>query len=91
MQGKQVEVLVKDTRNMSGPPPIFDHFQTTGHDITLDNFCFAGRKSQGFTRTINEAMFIRVNDPSLNRNLGEYQLPHIWDEVLWDMLALHLQ
>ena len=35
-------------------------------------------------------MFITVNDPILNRNLGKYQLPHIWDEVLQDMLALHL-
>ena len=25
---------------------------------------------------------IRVHDPSLNRNIGKYQLPHIWDGVL---------
>ena len=27
-------------------------------------------------------MFIQVNDPSLNRNLDEYQLPHLWDHIL---------
>ena len=33
---------------------------------------------------IKEAMYIHVNDPSLNRNLGNYQLPYIWVEVLQD-------
>ena len=70
---------------------IFNHFQTAGHNITLDNFSIVCRESQGFTRTIKEAMFIRVNDPPLNRNLGKYQLPHIWDEVLQDLPALYLQ
>ena len=27
-------------------------------------------------------MFIQVQDPTLNRNLGKYQLPHIWDHLL---------
>ena len=83
--------MVKDTRNISGPPLIFNHFQTTGNNITLDNFSIVGRESQGFTRTFKEAMFIRVNDPPLNRNLGKYQLPDIWDKVLQDMPALCLQ
>ena len=72
------------------PSPIFDHFQTTGHN-TLDNFLIVGRESQGFTRTIKEEMFITVNEATLNRNLGRYQLPHIWDKVLQGMPALHLQ
>ena len=33
--------------------------------------------SQGVMRNINEAVYICVNDPSLNRNLGKYQLPHM--------------
>ena len=35
--------------------------------------------------------YIRVNDPTLNRNLHKYQLPRIWDGVLQDIPALHLQ
>ena len=27
----------------------------------------------------------KVNDPLLDRNLGKYQLPHIWDNILQDM------
>ena len=32
---------------------------------------------------IKGAMLIRVKDPSLNKNIGKYQLSHIWDEVLF--------
>ena len=45
---------------------------------------------QGVTRDIKEAMYIHVNDSSLNRNLGNYQLPHIWDEVLRDTPSFQL-
>ena len=38
-----------------------------------------------------ETMFIRVNDPSLNRNLGKDWLPHIWDEVMQDTPTLHFR
>ena len=72
------------------PSPIFHHFKTTGHNITLDNFSIVGNESQSFTRIIKEAMLIRVNDLPLNRNLGKYQLPHIMDEVLQGTSALHL-
>ena len=35
-------------------------------------------------RTIKKAPYISVNNPSLNRNIGKYHLPHIWDEVLFN-------
>ena len=73
------------------PSPIFDHSQTTGHNIKLEKFSIVGREIQSITRTIKEAMDIRVNDPPLNRNMDKYQLPHSWDGVLQDMPALHLQ
>ena len=68
--------------HMRAPSLIHDHFNITGHDISLDNFSIVGREDQSMARTIREAMLIRGNDPSLNRNIGKYQLPHIWDEVL---------
>ena len=30
-------------------------------------------------RLVKESMFIRVNNPSLNKNIGKYHLPHVWD------------
>ena len=67
---------------MRAPSPIRDHFNTTGHEVSLDNFGIVGREDQSIARTIKEAMLIRVNDPSLSKNIGKYQLPLIWDEVL---------
>ena len=68
--------------HMRALSPIHSHPNITGHEVSLDNFSIAGRKDQSIARTIRDAMLIRVNDPSLNRNFGKYQLPHIWDEVL---------
>ena len=63
--------------HQKGPPPIFDHFNTTGHRITIDNFSIVGREDQNLNRAIKEALFIRVNNPSLNRNIGKFHLPHM--------------
>ena len=68
--------------HMKAPSLIHDHHTISGHEVSLDNFSIVGRKDQSIARTIKEAILIRVNDPSLNRNIGKYQLPHIWDEVL---------
>ena len=59
------------------PSPIYDHFNITGHIITIDNFSIVGREQQNLIRTIKEAIYIRVNSPSLNKNIGKYHLPHI--------------
>ena len=67
---------------MRATSPIHYHFNITGHEVSLDNFSIVGREDQSMARTIREAMLIRVNDPSLNKNIDKYQLPHIWDEVL---------
>ena len=62
--------------------PIYVHIQQTGHNSTSDNFNILGRDDQALTRTIKEAMYIRVNNPTLNRNIGKFSLNHIWDRVL---------
>ena len=68
--------------HMKSPSPIQDHYKITGHEVSLDNFSLVGRDDQSLTGAIRETMLNRLNDPSLNRNIGKYQLPHIWDEVL---------
>ena len=69
--------------HQKAPFPIFDHCDNSGHNVTIDNFSIVEREDQNLIRTIKEALHIRVNDPSLNRNIGKYHLPHIWDEVLF--------
>ena len=68
--------------HQKSPSPIFDHHNNTGYNINITNLSIVGREDHNLTRAIKEALFIRVNDPSLNRNIGKYHLPHIWDEVL---------
>ena len=46
--------------------------------INIGNFSILGRENQNLMRTIKEALYIRVNNPFLNRNIGKYHLPHIW-------------
>ena len=77
--------------HQKGPIPIFDHHNITGHNISIENFKIVGKEDQNLMRTIKEAIYIRVNDPSLNRNIGKYHLPHIWDEVLFIISELKLK
>ena len=70
--------------------PIYDHYNISGHMVSIDNFSIVGREDQTLMRTIKEALYIRVNNPSLNRNIGKYHLPHIWDEVLYNTSELKL-
>ena len=77
--------------HQKAPSPIFDHCNTTGHNININNFTIVGGEDHNLTRAIKEALFIRVNDPSLNRNIGKYHLPHIWDQVLYKTSELTLK
>ena len=63
--------------HLKAPSPIYDHSNTTGHTTTLENISIVGRQDQNLIRLIKESMYIRVNNPSLNRNVGKYHLPHI--------------
>ena len=73
------------------PSPLYDHSNTTGHTTNINNFSIVGREEQNLSRLIKESMFIRVNNPSLNKNIGKYHLPHVWDEVLINNLVLKLK
>ena len=64
---------------------IYDHFNTTCHTTTLENFSIVGREGQNLMRLIKESTYIRVNNTYLNKNIGKYHLPHIWDEALFNI------
>ena len=76
--------------HLKAPSPIYDHSNTTGHSITIENFNIVGREDENLNRWIKEALYIRVNNPPLNKNIGKYNLPHIWDEVLINTSELKL-
>ena len=77
--------------HLKAPSSIHDHSNTTGHTTNINNFSIVGREEQNLSRLIKESMFIRVNNPSLNKNIGKYHLPHVWDEVLINNIELKLK
>ena len=63
--------------HLKAPSPIHDHSNTSGHATSLENFSIVGREEQNLSRLIKESIFIRVNSPSLNKNIGKYHLLHL--------------
>ena len=81
--GETSRTLVERYReHLKEPSPIHVHRLQTGHNSTPDNFNIIGREDQGLARTIKESIYIRINNPTLNRNMGKFILNHIWDTVL---------
>ena len=76
--------------HLKGPSPIHVHIQCTEHSATANTFNIIGREDRDLAMTIKETIYIRVNNPSLNRNVGKYQLNHLWDRVLFNTPGLNL-
>ena len=76
--------------HLKQPSSIHVHIQQLEHEPTIKNFNIIRREDQGLARTIKEAIYIRVNNPTLNRNIGKYNLNHIWDRVLFNTPGLNL-
>ena len=74
--GKRYNEHLKD------PSPIHHHNNQTNCPINYNNFKIIGREGHHLSRYIKESIFIRVNNPTLNNNVGKFNLPHIWDRVL---------
>ena len=72
------------------PSPIHWHSQALGHPTDDNNFNIIGREDWGQARTIKESIYVRVNNPTLNQNIGKYNLNHIWDRVLFKTPGLKL-
>ena len=82
---------VRFKEHLKAPSPINDHFNTTGHITTMENLSIVGREDQILLRLIKEAIYIRVNNPSLKGNIGKHHLLHIWDEVLFIISELKIK
>ena len=70
--------------HLKEPSPIHAHNTQTGHSTTPENFNIIRRENHSLARTIKESIYIGVNNPTLNRNVGKYNLHHIWDIVLFN-------
>ena len=77
--------------HLKDPSPIDQHSNDTGHPTCQNNFQIIGREGHGLARNIKESIFIRVNNPTLNRNTGKFNLPHIKTRVLLHTPGLNLK
>ena len=57
----------------------------------MDSLMFLGREGHNLARNIKESIYIRVNNPTLNNNIGKFNLSHIWDRVLFNTKGLTLK
>ena len=77
--------------HLKEPSLIHNHSHNTGHTTTQDNFQIIEREDHGNPRTIKESIYIKVNNSTLNRNIGKFNLHHIWDRVLLNTPGLKIK
>ena len=77
--------------HLKDPSPIHQHSNHTGHPTSHNNFQIIEREGYSSAGNIKESLFIRVNNPTLNRSIGKFNLPHIWDRVLLNTSGLKLK
>ena len=77
--------------HLKAPSAIHHHSTLTGHTTNHKNFQIIGREGHNLARNIKESIYIRVNNPSLNNNIGKFNLSHIWDRVLLNTKGLTLK
>ena len=76
--------------HLKPPSAIHHHSNQTGHTPNQNNFQIIGREAHNLARNIKESIYIRVNNPTLNNNIGKFNLSHIWDRVLLNTKGLTL-
>ena len=91
MKAKQPGSVLKLIGILKAPSAIHHHSTLTGHTTNHNNFQIIGREGHNLARNIKESIYIRVNNPSLNNNIGKFNLSHIWDRVLLNTKGLTLK
>ena len=77
--------------HLKAPSAIHHHSTIAGHTTNHNNFQIIGREGHNLAKNIKESIYIRVNNPSLNNNIGKFNLSHIWDRVLLNTKGLTLK
>ena len=62
---------------------VYSHLNATGHSFKNKDVVILDREGRWFERGIKEAVWERIEKPTLNRRGGlRYQLSHAWDPIL---------
>ena len=77
-------------KHLKASSAIHHHSSQTGHPTNYNNFQIKGREGHNLARNIKESIYIRVNNLTLNNNIGKFNLSHIWHRVLLNTKGLTL-
>ena len=72
------------------PSAIHYHSNQTGHTTNQNNFQIIGREGHSLARNMKESIYIRVNNPTLNNNIGKLTCPTFGTGVLLNTKGLTL-
>ena len=62
---------------------ILQHCKDSNHPLpTVSNFNIIDKETNDTKRKILEGMYIKVNNPPLNRNVGKFEVPNVYNTVL---------
>lgn len=62
---------------------VFNHLAKSGHSFSNEDVTILDREELWFKRGLNEAVWERIENPSLNRKGGpRFKLSHVWDQTL---------
>ena len=78
-------------QHLKEPSPLHNHSNNTGHTTTQDKCQIVGREDHRIAKTIKESIYIGVTNPTLNRNIGTFNLHHIQDRVLLNTPGLKIK
>ena len=58
------------------------HIESPGHHVDLDEVKILDREPRWFERGVKEAIYIKVNNPTLNKDRDRYKLPGVYESIL---------
>ena len=74
--------------HLKEPSPIHHHSISTVHLTIQHNFQIIVREGHDIARTIKGSIYIGINNPTLSRNTGKFNVHYIWDRVFLNTSGL---
>ena len=62
--------------------PVGHHMNYNKHTLDQDNIKIIDKENKWFERGVRDAIHIRANSPTLNRDQGRHQLPPIYNSLI---------
>ena len=68
----------KFKEHLKATSPIYKYQSSMGLSTSVEDFSTVSMERYNFTRIIKESFYAGVNNSILNRNIGKYNITHIW-------------